>query len=867
MIRTPDHRLRVFISSTLQELLPERRAARAAVRRLHLSPVMFEIGARPHPPRELYRAYLEQSHIFVGIYWERYGWVAPDEEISGLEDEYRLCGDRPKLIYVKRPGTERQPRLVSLLQRIQDDDTASYKPFDTAAELQRLLTDDLALLLTERFEASLVAASGQPVVGADASFGERPVADTSAEPRQLPASWPRAATPLIGRERELADLVTLLHDPTARLVTLVGPGGIGKSRLAAALDAASVGADEAVFVPLASVTDPDLVVPAVADALGVPDEGGDRLAAVAARLAERKHLVVLDNLEQVLSAAPVVAELVARCPSVRIVVTSRAPLRVAAERELPVSPLATPTTDATPDLLESAAAVQLFVTRARAVRPTFALDATTASVVGELTRRLDGLPLAIELAAARLKVLPPAELLRRLDRRFEVLAGGARDLPERQQTLRSTIAWSVELLGEDERRSLAELSVFAGGWTIESAEAVLSSPAALEHVVVLVDNSLAEVHEAADENRFDMLESVRAYAHELLEGLGADVAATARARHAAYLLGLAEAARTGITGPEQQRWLTRLEAEHENVVAALAWLRANPDGDALGRLATGLIHFWWIRGHYTEGRHWLAAALEGTTGVVRSRALDGLGILAWLQGDYDEARVRYEESMELSRASRDDDRIASALGNLGIIAIEQDDLDAAQPLLEEGLAITRRVGDAARIGAALVNLSLVLIRRRRLDEAGGQLEEAVALFRGLGDAWGVTTVLINLGDVRCAQGRIEESARCYTESLRLARDIEDDDSIAYALEGFASIAAARGAATDAGLRWGAAERLREVRGNPRPPSGGASDLAAEVAAMRALAGDDAFDAAWSRGRSSGLAPLLDGLLDELLDEG
>jgi hypothetical protein len=383
LISTPDQRLRVFVSSTLGELAEERRSARATISRMRLTPVMFEAGARTHPPRELYRAYLAQSDIFVGIYWRSYGWVAPDEEVSGLEDEYELAGDRPKLIYVKA-ASDREPRLAELLQRVQADDRVSYKHFEDADELAELLADDLAVVLTERFTRSAPAAPGS----------------LRAEPLPVPV------TPIVGRDGEVDAVVALLREQSVRLVTLIGPGGIGKTRLALAVAGAVSGADNldgVWFVDLAAVTDPALVPEAIGARLGVrPERDAPVLDLLIERLRGRRVLLVLDNMEQVQAAAPDVARLLADCPGLTLLVTSRTALRLRGEQEISLTPLPTPPTDdISVDAVARSAAVELFVARARQVRPGFTLTTGNAAAVAELCRRLDGIPLALELAGGR----------------------------------------------------------------------------------------------------------------------------------------------------------------------------------------------------------------------------------------------------------------------------------------------------------------------------------------------------------------------------------------------------------------------------------------------------------------------------------
>ena len=365
LIRTPDQRLRVFVSSTLEELASEREAVRNAIGALRLSPVMFELGSRPHPPRELYRAYLAQSDVFVGLYWQRYGWVAPGGEVSGLEEEYELARALPKLIYIKSPAPEREPRLTELLSRIRDDDRVSYKPFSTAAELRRLVQDDLALLLSERFETAQRRES--PPAGVDRD-----------------GALPVPPTPLVGREREVEAVDRLLLASDVREVTLTGPGGVGKTRLALAAGAElrSSFDDGVVFVGLGSVTAPELVSTALARALGVLRSGAQPpIDNVTAYLAEKRLTLVIDNFEQVSEAAPLVSEVLAAAPGVKVLTTSRTPLRISGEHEFPVPPLSLPQAGAARDVedLKHNEAVRLFVERAQAARPDFELTVRDGS--------------------------------------------------------------------------------------------------------------------------------------------------------------------------------------------------------------------------------------------------------------------------------------------------------------------------------------------------------------------------------------------------------------------------------------------------------------------------------------------------------
>ena len=541
VIRTPDQRLRVFVSSTLRELAAEREAARDAVTGLRLVPVMFELGARPYPPRPVYRAYLAQSQVFVGIYWQSYGWVAPGEEVSGLEDEYRLSARLPRLIYVKSPAPDREPRLAEMLARIRDEGGVSYQHFADPAELQRLVGNDLAVLLSERFEMSRAP---------DSAAGDAPLA----------GALPAPATPLVGREREAAAVEDLVVRAGARLVTLTGPGGVGKTRLAveAAQRLGPGFADGVRFVELASVSSADLVAAAVATGLGLTTTGDKLITDLQSYLRARRLLLVLDNFEQVVGAAPLLAELLGAAPGVVVLVTSRVVLRLSGEHEFPVPPLPVPPAGSSPDPeeLERYASVALFTERAHAADPGFELTGGNAEAVAEICRRLDGLPLAIELAAARVRLLPPQALLPRLGQQLSLLTSGARDLPERQRTLRSTLDWSYGLLSASEQVLFARLGVFAGPFSLPAAEAVgADSPdpgqakepgLVLDTLGSLVDSSLVQADARGGEPRFALLETIREYA---LERLGDGNSVQAHDRHAAYFLASGRAGRGRVRRP------------------------------------------------------------------------------------------------------------------------------------------------------------------------------------------------------------------------------------------------------------------------------------------------------------------------------
>ncbi len=839
-IRTPDQRLRVFVSSTLKELAPERRAARAAIERLALAPVMFELGARPHPPRELYRAYLDQSDIFVGVYWEQYGWIAPGEEVSGLEDEWNLAPRMPKLIYLKRSG-HRQDRLDELLARIREDDDASYVAFTDAAELVELVTADLATLLAERFDA----AAGRP-----APLGE-PVAEVfSTEPMRPPSPLTR----LIGRESELTIVTRMLAEEGQRLVTVTGPGGIGKSRLAvaAAREVEAAFPDGVVFVDLAPVLDAGLVLTAIANALGIRDIGDRPLAdKLSGALGHRRLLLVLDNMEHVVQAAPEIGALL-EGSSASVVATSRILLRVRGEQNVPLGPL------------PSRQAAQLFTERARAGKPDFELTEENTADVVAICGALDNVPLAIELAAARLRVLSPAALLDRLDHALPLLVGGARDLPERQRTLRATIEWSAQLLSDPERELLLRLGVFRAGFGLDAIEWMadgIDGADAIEALGALVDGSLVREQDRGSRPWFTMLATVREYGRDRLAERG--LLEESQQRHADFYVGLAVEAGSAPTWQGQVERVTRLLDEQDELRAAADHLLATGHFDAVAEFAWPLYSFWWGGGRAGEIRMWMTRLLEpGVELSERSRVIAEYCLNAiqyWRTAD--EAVVpalsRCLEYFHRVRDGRGEALVGAALAVFEYAQVPPD-LDAAEDNARRALGCAEAFDPDFASAVVGVMVGRLWLAQGRVDEAVARFESTLSVARRIRDTLGQAIALSHLGWARMVGGEPDRARECFAEQLLLASTIGHEEGIADALEGMFAVASTSDDIERAGMMIGAAEEVRARKGLPtRSPLSFFGPFLERI-----LSGADAprFEQARRVGRAADLADMVEAAL-------
>jgi predicted ATPase/DNA-binding CsgD family transcriptional regulator len=764
-------------------------------------------------------------------------------------------------------------------------------------------------------EAAAVLSSRASLPGttpASEQAGELPPPLTRGNFSRTRAALPTYLTSLLGREQEVLAISALLERHEVRLMTLTGPGGVGKTRLAVqvASHQQSTFADGVCFVSLASISDPDLVFSTLAQALGLLEpEHTPLLEHLKSSLYGKHLLLLLDNFEQVVSAAPLVGELLLACPAVKALVTSRTGLRLHGEYEFPVAPLALPGLQERPDAraLAQYAAVALFVQRASAIKPSFSLSDANASVVAAICTRLDGLPLAIELAAARIKLLPAEALLAQLQHRLAVLTGGPRDLPARQQALRSTLQWSYDLLTPHEQRLFRRFAVFAGGCQLAAAEAICTvvgdvTMSLLDGLASLLDNSLlSQVEHVGEEPRFVMLETIREYGLACLDASGET--ASVKAAHAGYYLALAEAAEPHLLSAEQGTWLKCLEQDHENLRAALGWSLERQDRLSALRLAAALWRFWWMRGYLSEGHRWLEQALAAppveldspTARAVRAKALGGAGILAYYQGDDQRASKYCQESLAAFRALGDRQGIAAALSGLALIARSKQAFDEARLLYEESLAILREQDDRWQLADTLFSLARLCTFQQDYRAAQTCCEESLTLFRTLGDQRNVALTLQfqgglallggdyataqqlvqeglptlrALGDrsgigraffmqaeLALAQGNAAQAQQLYTEALTSLHEVGDKIWIPEVLQRLATAVASQGHVVWAARLLGAATALFKTLGtSPYPILRATYDYT--VATTRATVGEDQFAAAWQEGQAMPLEAVL-----------
>jgi predicted ATPase len=777
----------VFVSSTLGELAAERQAARASIEQLRLTPIMFELGARPHPPRSLYRSYLAQSDIFVGIYFQRYGWVAPDMDISGLEDELQLATPMPRLIYVRRPAPDMDPRLAEMLRRLQGEDGPSYKPFSGAAELHDLLLDDLSLLLAERFQRD------EPLLA----------------PPTPVMNLPAPTSTFVGRHTELEQLRALLGDDTVRLVTMAGPGGTGKTRLAIeAARAVAAGFSGGVcFVDLAAERQPEEAFAAIARSLdvgGLP--GRPPLERVVQELGQRHVLLVLDNVEQVITAGPGLVALLERCHRLKILVTSREVLRVSAEHVYPVPVLSLPPAEQPAPSWEevlTSEAGRLFVERASAVGSGFAPGPQDSADIAAICHRLDGLPLALELAAARVRIFSPRELRAGLERRLDLLTGGAGDRPSRQRTLRDAIEWSEELLTPDERTIFWLFSVFADARLGDVSETLRTLPEVstidvVEALSSLLDKNLVQASPGADGRpRFSMLQTIREYAAERLMGR-TELRQSAQEAHAAHYAERALDLHRQLTSVDRGTGLAAVAAELDNLRAAWQHCAQRRDVARLEELIAPLWGYHEARGDYRTvlvlGEEMLRTLTE-LPGSAKRRN-DELALRANLARtqlvirgvgpDTEQALVEVLGRFEAASAAP---QRFPTLRTLAAIQLWRGDFERASVTARELMEVAEHDRDPAFLTEAHLARCVSTSWVRDLPTAIEDTDQAAAHFEAtrsdfvafrVGPSPGVVAHAIS-GLLRWTAGHPEAAARSTGRGLRLADELAHPYSKAFAL--------------------------------------------------------------------------------------
>jgi predicted ATPase/DNA-binding SARP family transcriptional activator/Tfp pilus assembly protein PilF len=724
-------------------------------------------------------------------------------------------------------------------------------------------------------------------------------------------SLPPQLTRFFGREEEIARLHELLAAAETRLVTLTGPGGSGKTRLALEVAARLVNSWRGAvwFVPLGDLKEAWLLGEAIRDALGLPHAADTvPLEQIVLFLSRQPSLLLLNNFEQLVEeGAPLVRTLLEQVPTLTALCTSRRRLDLPGEREFHLLPLPIPNGVKDPELLLRYDSVKLFVDRAQVARLDFQLTPENAAAVAALCARLEGLPLALELAAARIRVLTPAQVLARLEQRFELLVSRERTVDPRQRSLRATLDWSNQLLSPELQHFFAQLSVFRGGWSLEAAEAVCQEPMALDSIEQLRECSLILVAEEARQTRYRLLESVREYAREQL---GDEECVALERQHAHFYLALAEEAASRLIGAEQAIWLNRLETEHDNLRAALAWAVRRGKAELGLRLGTALWRFWHVRGHLREGRDRLDTLLAMSAAAardrLRARALDAAGALAHDQGDLEKAAALHEESLTIARDCEDPDTVASALNNLGNVARDQGSDEQATAFYEAALAAWRQLGNMPRVAIALNNLGSVAKDRGDDAQAFAFYRQSLSLQRESGNQRGIATALNNMGNVAISQGQYEQAAELLDQSLSILRELRDSyvmamvldslanlafeqgdltraadlhreclhvcielenrQAIAGSLEGLARVLAARHPPASerrlqAARLYAAAERLRELTGSPLPESDRARHDRG-ISAARSGVEEGAWRAAWAEGREMSLPLLIAGAVDE-----
>lgn len=729
-IKTPDQKLRVFISSTINELAEERKIARETILRLNLTPVLFEMGARPYPPRDLYQAYLDQSQVFVGIYWKSYGWIAPEMKISGLEDEYRLSRNKPSLIYIKETSEQRDPELDKLIGEMESTGSISYQKFSTSEQLGDFLLNDLSVLLSEQFEKNI---SG-PAIN-----------------NSMPSHYPVMRNPLIGREKELNILTELLLKHTG-LLTIIGPGGTGKTSIALQLckDLEKEFRDGVHFIELASVTDTELIPATIAAAIGLSDSGKQAIEeTLIENLRDKKALIVLDNFEQILSGTKMIISILEKCPSVSILVTSRSPLHLRYEQIFPLMPLQNPDPGIQIPFSQAIEypSVQLFVDRAKKINPDLPINEENVNAIRSIVEKLDGLPLAIEIAAARTRIFTPVQLRERMATTTAMLSMGAHDLPERQQTLYAAIDWSYHLIKSEDQVFFKRLSVFSHGWSLSAAEAICKTDGkdVLDIMDQLMDFGLirlqTKIGATLSEPRFEMLETVREFATlKLQESTETEQMAI---RHSEYFLQY-------VAGSVPKGWthdasslMEKVEIDFQNITKAFNYSIQVRDYKTTWTFIGVLMPLWFYRGHINESLSWIESA-GMTIPLVMEKADSGdmnlnlcgtallsTGVLYYYAGKYTLSHEFLIASRKLLERTEDKENLAWSLMYISLNGLSLEDLFSVSNF-QNAIAAGKECEDKMPYMISQAFYTEVLLAQGMTEEALQLINEVEQLANAIG---------------------------------------------------------------------------------------------------------------------------------------
>jgi predicted ATPase len=853
-ILTPDQRLRVFVSSTLQELAEERTVVKQAIQQIHLTPVMFEMGARPHAPRNLYRQYLAQSQIFVGIYWDRYGWVAPEETVSGLEDEYNLSGNMPKLIYIKESDGQREERLKQLIRRIQQDDKVSYKTFTNAKELGNLIINDLALLLTERFNLAMHTIAGN----AETNFFD---------------SIPSIPGPIIGREKNIAEVLALLQRPESRLVTLSGPGGIGKTRMVIEIAGKLKHhfSDGAAFVPLAPVKDHQLVVETICYHLGLKSSG-NLLESLKLFFEEKSFLLVLDNFEQVIEASSILDDLLFAAPGLKILVTSRERLALSFEQIYTVPTLADTYSEGQKETEEFPPAMQLFIQRAKAIQPFFTVGTHNKDIIYKICHRLEGLPLAIELAAGQINLFSPAMLLEKLEHSLDVLKANFRDIPNRQRTMRNTIAWSFELLSNDEQNLLMHMSIFHSGCRLDGIESIMGIEAdeLYNMLGALIDKSLVFKMDEGTVMRFQMLEYIREYCIDRLKAIGMYEAA--KEKQADYYHDCLQRIKLQLNKVDQNDILKCLENEHNNLRQVMDFLLEKKELKKLTELAWTLWLFWWVNAHTKEGYTWMTkvwhayhAGHEKFDDYTFSLLATNVGTMSFLQRDMETFNASLVKNYNLIRQQSDDELVATASLIVGVVKTIIHEHEDAEIVLQISLERYKRIGLTSGISFALSALGRNSIYNgQKIVEARKYYQQSMDIAKQEENA--ISVIICLAGFALCEVMAKNSDAKTYLrESIMMSQQIHFYEAMAWSVEIWALVSINEGNYEHAVTLMGAVDHLRETAQLPVWDDLHAIILDANTQ-LHKLLGEEAFTHAWDQGVNMSLDRMLEYAMEEGVGE-